>query len=76
MTGGWLRDARVPHAVCAHCTDDAGSAAAALGWMPALRSRAVVGWWLGSLAELDEQVLRPLWLQVGEQGGSAGGAKT
>ncbi|KAG2453359.1 hypothetical protein HYH02_001583 [Chlamydomonas schloesseri] len=43
--------------------DEGGSAAAALEWMPVLRSRVVVGWWLGSLAELDEQVLRPLWLQ-------------
>ncbi|KAG2438782.1 hypothetical protein HXX76_005323 [Chlamydomonas incerta] len=42
---------------------DSGSAAAALEWMPVLRSRVVVGWWLGSLAELDTQVLRPLWLQ-------------
>ncbi|KAG2496620.1 hypothetical protein HYH03_005441 [Edaphochlamys debaryana] len=34
--------------------DELGTAAASLAWMPRLRSRSVVGWWMGPLARLEE----------------------
>ncbi|GLC46277.1 hypothetical protein PLESTB_000993900 [Pleodorina starrii] len=39
--------------------DEHGAAASNLEWMPTLRSRMVVGWWMGPLSEL-EAVLREL----------------
>ncbi|GLI66112.1 hypothetical protein VaNZ11_009823 [Volvox africanus] len=42
-----------------HGTDEDGSAAANLDWMPTLRSRTVVGWWMGPLTRL-EGLLREL----------------
>lgn len=44
--------------------DEAGSAAAALAWMPTLRSRVVVGWWMGPLRDFEE-LMRVMQDKVG-----------
>ncbi len=53
--------------------DEAGSAAAALAWMPTLRSRVVVGWWMGPVRDFEE-LMRDMQDKVGVRVGVGVGA--